>query len=115
MTFPRLIVFTACSISISIAIASESKAIPRFSLLSGTRCSVCHFDPQGSGLRTQLGWEMMNETGLVKWHGPDTSAESPTNSWYGGRVVPGGDARFQLVRVSTTNQELFIPMQLSAS
>src|SRR5437660_12569804 len=104
MTSPRLQLFA--SIVISIVIASNSFAIPRFSLLTGTRCSVCHFDPQGSGLRTQLGWEMMNETGLVKWHGEDTTDVTPTNSWYGGRVVPGRDARVQLVRVSTTHQDV---------
>lgn len=90
-------------------------AIPRFSLLTGTRCSACHFDPQGSGLRTELGWEMMNQTGLFHWGGPDTSEISPTNMLYNGMIVPGGDARFQLVRLSTTGQELLIPMQLTTS
>ena len=95
--------------------AAKCEAIPRFSLLTGTRCSACHFDPQGSGLRTELGWEMMNQTGLFQWGGPDTSAISPTNMLFNGMVVPGGDARFQLVRLSTTGQELLIPMQLTTS
>ncbi len=96
-------------------LAARSEAIPRFSLLTGTRCSACHFDPQGSGIRTELGWEMMNQTGLFQWGGPDTSSVSPTNMLYNGTVVPGGDARFQLVRYSKTNQELLIPMQLTTS
>ncbi len=96
---------------------SDVIAIPRFSLLTGTRCSVCHFNPQGSGLRTQLGWEMMNLTGLYKWSDPtlDTSGVMPTNLILGGHVVPGADARFQLVRLSSTGQELLVPMQLTAS
>ncbi len=98
-----------------LSLAANVQAIPRFSLLTGTRCSVCHFDPQGSGARTELGWEMMNETGLYKWHGPDTTGVLPTNLYFGGKAVPGGDARFQLVRIAATGQELFIPMQLSAS
>src|SRR5437868_167236 len=96
-------------------IATSADAIPRFSLLTGTRCSVCHFNPQGSGLRTELGWEMMNETGLVKWHGPDTTGAIPSNLLFSGHLVPGGDARFQLVRLASNGQELFIPMQLSTS
>jgi hypothetical protein len=90
-------------------------AIPRFSLLTGTRCSACHFDPQGSGLRTELGWEMMSQTGMFHWGGEDTSGIPATNMLYHGTVVPGGDARFQLVRLSTTGQELLIPMQLTTS
>ncbi len=94
---------------------SPANAIPRFSLLTGTRCSACHFDPQGSGIRTQLGWETMNEVGIFKWHGEDTSGNLPTNTMFNGLVIPGGDARFQLVRESKTHQELLIPMQLSGS
>lgn len=96
------------------AFSSKSEAIPRFSLLTGTRCSACHFDPQGSGIRTELGWEMMSQTGLFEW-GIDTSGIPATNTFYGDKVVPGGDARFQLVRLSTTGQELLIPMQLTTS
>jgi len=103
-------------------LTSRASAIPSFSLLTGTRCSACHYNPQGGGLRTQLGWEMMNETGIIKWPGTgqadtssDTSIGPPSNSFFNGLVPIGGDARFQLVRVSHTNQELLIPMQLSLS
>jgi hypothetical protein len=96
-------------------LTSSASAIPRFSLLTGTRCSVCHFDPQGSGLRTEIGWEMMNYTGMEQWGRPDTSGIPVSNSLYNGMVYPGGDARFQLVHYSKTNQELFIPMQLTTS
>ena len=95
--------------------ATSASAIPRFSLLTGTRCSVCHMNPQGSGLRTELGWEMMNQTGLFPWHGADTTGALPTNTLFGGRLIPGGDARLQLVRESHNGQEMLIPMQLSAS
>jgi hypothetical protein len=93
--------------------AKPCQAIPIFSLLTGTRCSVCHFNPHGGGLRTELGWEMMNYTGLFQWGRQDSNAVS--NSILNNMVYPGGDARFQLVRVSQTNQELLIPMQLSTS
>ncbi len=109
----------AALLLLSPLVARNARAIPRFSLLTGTRCSVCHFNPQGSGLRTQLGWEMMNETGLFKWHGlsEDTSASpsSPTNSLLGGLLVPGFDGRLQQVRLSRTGESMLIPMQTSVS
>lgn len=97
----------------------DAAALPRFSLLTGTRCSACHMNPQGSGLRTELGWQAMNETGIFKWHAAhdefDTNASTPTNTLYDGLFIAGGDARGQLVRVSTTGERLFIPMQLATS
>lgn len=108
----RPIVLLVFALSI---MGTSAFAIPRFSLLTGTRCSVCHLNPQGSGLRTELGWEMMNQTGLFQWHGADTSGIPATNTLFNGRVIPGGDARFQLVRESHNGQEILIPMQLSAS
>jgi hypothetical protein len=94
-------------------LAQPCQAVPLFSLMTGTRCSVCHFNPHGGGLRTELGWEMMNYTGLFQWGPQDSNAVS--NGLLNNMVYPGGDARFQLVRVSQTNQELLIPMQLSTS
>ncbi len=101
-------------LALSPLLAARCEAIPRFSLLTGDRCSSCHFNPQGSGIRNELGWEMMNQTGLFQW-GQDTSEISPTHSLFNGLIAPGGDARFQLVRLSTTGQELLIPMQLTTS
>ncbi|HEX5316928.1 MAG TPA: hypothetical protein VFX22_09795, partial [Candidatus Kapabacteria bacterium] len=103
-------VLIVVSVLLPLFLTTQCKAIPRFSLLTGTRCSACHFDPQGSGIRTELGWEMMSQTGMLLWGGMDTSGIPATNMLYHGTVVPGGDARFQLVRLSTTGQELLIPM-----
>ena len=111
----RLLYSTAIIVLVGTVIPRVSTAIPSFSLLTGTRCSACHFDPQGSGIRTELGWEMMCQTGLFHWNGADTSGNPLTNTLFDGKVIPGGDARFQLVRDSKTNQELFIPMQLTTS
>src|ERR1019366_4334980 len=95
-SFRSLILIISLTI-FGLSVGERSEAIPRFSLLTGTRCSVCHFDPQGSGLRTELGWEMMNKTGALQWGGVDTSSVSPTNALYNGMLYPGADARFQLV------------------
>jgi hypothetical protein len=112
MLFRRNLKVTA-TLALGLLLAEPCQAIPVFSLLTGTRCSVCHFDPHGGGLRTELGWEMMNYTGLMQWGGQDSIAVS--NALFNNMVYPGGDARLQLVRVTQTNQELLIPMQLTTS
>lgn len=106
LTFVLLVIFF---------LSESALAIPRFSLLTGTRCSACHFDPQGSGIRTELGWSSMNEVGLFKWRNSANDTVSPTNKLFNGMFIPGLDARLQLVRVTKTGQELLIPMQLSTS
>lgn len=69
MTSSHLRVALLCLTFIGIlAVTGDSaRAIPRFSLISGTRCSACHLNPQGGGLRTELGWDAMNETGAWRW------------------------------------------------
>src|SRR5438128_10443826 len=63
----RTTVSLMLSLVVILSAASGVRALPRFSLLTGTRCSACHFDPQGSGIRTELGWSYMNNTGAFKW------------------------------------------------
>lgn len=102
-----------------ILLDSQAHALPRFSLLSGTRCSACHVNPQGGGLRTELGFQMMSETGLWKWSTPTEEEELlgavPTNTFLDGMIMPGGDLRVQQVRRSTDGTRLLIPMQISPS
>jgi hypothetical protein len=48
-------------------VGARAGATPRLALLSGTRCSACHFTPHGGGIRTELGWGAMNEVGAWRW------------------------------------------------
>jgi hypothetical protein len=57
------------AVSLLAAEAGTLYAIPRFSLLTGTRCSACHFNPQGGEIRTELGWSAMNKTGAFSLFG----------------------------------------------
>jgi hypothetical protein len=60
----------------------------------------------------------MNEVGLWKWSEPASEeeamlAEPATNVMANGLIMPGVDVRVQQVRLSTTGERLFIPMQMS--
>lgn len=130
----KRLLFCVIGLVTFIGLASDASALPRFSLLTGTRCSACHVNPQGSGLRTELGWQMMNETGLLQWQRkasvetsddpfaeleasadttPSAEPEIPTNTLYDGLLIPGLDTRLQWVKLSTTGERKIIPMQLT--
>jgi hypothetical protein len=105
-------------LSLLLLTATSVNATPRIALLSGTRCSACHVNPQGGGLRTDLGFSAMNEVGLWKWSAPkegeeELLSEPSTNLMANGLIMPGIDVRVQQVRLSTTGKPAFIPMQLS--
>lgn len=92
-------------------------ALPRFSLLSGTRCSACHFNPQGSGIRNELGWSSMNQVGAISPSsiGLDSLFAAETNSHWDGLVTFGLDVRLQMAKLGRTADapRKFIPMQLA--
>lgn len=113
------------SLVLFLGASTTASALPRFALLSGTRCSACHVNPQGSGLRTELGWQMMNETGMLQWSPKPEVAEGDefsdleameeapaTNSFFNGLASVGADMRFQWVR-SASGERRIIPMQIS--
>jgi hypothetical protein len=99
--------------------AERLHALPRFALLTGTRCSACHFNPQGSSIRTELGWSTMNETGAVKPEeiglGALYGAES--NSFFDGLLTLGLDTRIQVAKLGRppNDKRKIIPMQVAPS
>jgi hypothetical protein len=99
------------------ASAGTLAALPRFALLTGTRCSGCHFNPQGGGIRTELGWSSMNEVGLIKPSsiGLDSLLPTETNTLWDGLVTFGLDTRFQIAKLGRppAAERKFIPMQLA--
>jgi len=97
--------------------AGRLNALPRFSLLSGTRCSACHFNPQGSGIRTELGWSTMNQVGAISPSsiGLDSLFAAETNSYWDGMVTFGLDVRLQVAKLGRSSDapRKVIPMQLA--
>lgn len=101
------------------ASAETLQALPRFSLLTGTRCSACHFNPQGSGIRNELGWSSMNQVGAISPSslGLDSLYAAETNTLFDGLVTLGLDARLQMAKLghTATTPRKIIPMQLAPS
>lgn len=96
---------------------NPASALPRYSLLTGTRCSACHVNPQGSGLRTELGFSAMNEVGALSPSalGLDSLFNDQTNTFWNGLLTLGMDVRIQsavMGRPPDAPRRL-IPMQLS--
>jgi hypothetical protein len=118
MTIPRFsVLFSLLAVMMATSLVSTASALPRFALLSGTRCSACHFNPQGGGQRTELGWSMMNATGAVSLAtlGLDSVFPEFSNSYLDGLITPGHDTRLQWVKVGEIGKErrIIIPMQLT--
>jgi hypothetical protein len=97
------------------ALAGRLEAHPRFSLLTGTRCSACHYNPQGSGPRTELGWSTMNQVGMISPSslGLDSLYAAETSLMFDGMLTLGLDFRLQLAKIGRppATQRLLIPMQ----
>lgn len=90
-----LLVFAVCS-----AIGTVS-ALPKFSLLTGNRCSNCHVSVAGGGQRNDLGWYSYSDVSLIPREGSFLSglyAGDTSNSFFGGKLMLGLDMRAQTTR-----------------
>jgi hypothetical protein len=102
------------ALAIILIAADPASALPRYSLLTGTRCSACHFNPQGSGIRNELGWSSMNQVGAI---GLDSLlGEQSTNTFFDGLLTIGFDGRAQIAKQGHTpdaDREIIFPMQFA--
>ena len=95
-------------------------ATPEFSLWTGNKCSTCHINAQGGGLRNEFGWAFAKDASFLV--AKDISlqnlfdlAGTTTNSHFGGLFSLGTDMRFQYIRSHKTEDAIsrIIPMQAS--
>lgn len=84
-----------CFLSIS------AHALPRMSLTAGTPCRGCHFNPNGGGGRTELGWSSMNHTAAVTYDkiGLKSLHNQKSNGIADGLITLSYDVRIQGVRL----------------
>jgi hypothetical protein len=102
---------------LALLLPTTTRALPRFALLTGTRCSACHYNPTGGGMRTELGWSAMNRVGAID---PDSIGlgalfAGESNSMADGLFTLGFDTRLQSAKIGRPPNEhrMIIPMQLA--
>jgi hypothetical protein len=81
--------------------SASASAIPQFSLISGNRCSGCHVNVQGSGLRTNLGWYSYMDVSMIPREGSFLSglyAGDESNQFLDDKLTLGMDIRVQNTR-----------------
>lgn len=101
------------------ALCAEARALPRFSLLYGDRCSVCHYNPHGSSIRNDLGFSTMSEVSAFV---PDSIGlgwlyADKTRALWDGLVEFGFDGRLQVAKLGRPPNDIrrVIPMQVAPS
>lgn len=100
-----------------IVIALPLYATPELALYSGNRCSECHLNSAGSGMRSEFGWTFgkditflqPKDVGLEKIY----SIDKEDYSWFNGLLSFGRDFRYQSVRShkSEDADRKYFPMQ----
>lgn len=115
-TVRRAVVTAAMTLVLS-GIFNDALAVPRFTLLSGSRCSNCHFNPQGSGIRNEFGWMSMNESGALGLEKVGLGGlKGESNTYFNDVLTLGLDGRLQYFKTGRPpfTNDRFIPMQLAA-
>lgn len=100
-------------ICILIVSLSISFALPRFSVINGASCIVCHVNPTGSGLRNSHGNDVvaLEELPLKRW------LDKGNEDWDGyitDNIQIGGDFRLQTIQydnTDSTRKMAIFPMQ----
>ncbi|MBM4344785.1 MAG: hypothetical protein FJ100_15570 [Deltaproteobacteria bacterium] len=80
--------------------SAAADALPRMTLMAGSRCSNCHVNPQGSGTRTEFGFYSMAQNGAVTWDklGWQSFHDLSDNRLFDGRLTLGMDLRSQMAK-----------------
>jgi hypothetical protein len=99
-------------------INNKSLATPEFAQWTANRCSTCHNNMQGGGLRTEFGMNFSKDASILPLNKIGFSDSlNLTNKFdlLGSPFSVGTDLRFQLIRSFKTEdaQRRFIPMQAS--
>ena len=110
-----------CCLAFMLAVLAPAAvhALPRYALLTGTRCSACHVNPQGGSLRTELGFQTMNTVGAFDMDslGLGWLAAGGSNTLADGMITFGLDTRLQVAKLGRPPNDVrrVIPMQVAPS
>lgn len=89
------------SLCTTLLLASTAHALPRMTLTAGSRCSNCHVNPQGGGLRNDMGFYALAQAGMVTWEqvGWQKFHDLSDNQALDGRLTYGFDYRGVLAKL----------------
>lgn len=102
-----------------------AEALPRMTLTAGSRCSNCHVNPQGGGLRNDMGFYALAQSGMVTWDkvGWQKFHDLSDNQAMDGRLTYGFDYRGVVAKLGAPRwgsdgqvvepSRIAIPMQFS--
>lgn len=87
--------------------AGTAEALPRMSATAGSPCSTCHYNSDGGGLRSEIGWGTQWMTGAFDHEqtGLGFLYEQDTNQVLDWLAV-GGDMRIQMARLGEPTASL---------
>lgn len=106
--------------AVALATYAQSFATPQLASYAGNRCSTCHVEASGSGMRNDFGWNFGRDVALFhpKAIGIDelyALVDKDDYAYFDGIFAAGADLRFQTVRSHKTDQSkrVYYPMQAS--
>lgn len=86
--------FAAVALGLLVGLwSAPAGAVPRMSVTAGSPCTTCHVNPTGGGLRNAIGFESMDDVGLIEY------GVSPHNALFDDLLTLGADVRIQVVRL----------------
>lgn len=99
---------SALAVALALALSAQAvNALPRMTLMAGSRCSNCHVNPQGSGTRTEFGFYSMAQNGATTWDklGWQSFHDLGDNRLFDGRLTLGMDLRSQMAKFGVPRWE----------
>ena len=108
-----VIIFVVCSVF-------DLKSAPEFALWTGNKCTTCHLNQQGGGMRNEFGWSFPKDASLFSTEDEPLKAfynlfDKQSYGYLDKRIAFGTDFRMQTIRSHKTPDAVrrYIPMQMS--
>lgn len=121
----RTLALTVVAATLGLWALPAAEALPRLTLASGSRCGNCHVNPQGGGLRNDMGFYSLAQAGMITWDkvGWQKFHDLSDNQALGGRLTYGFDYRGVVAKLGAPRwgsdaqvvepERIAIPMQFS--
>lgn len=107
-------------IILSLSLFYSAFGTPEFSLWTGNRCSMCHINQQGGGMRTDFGWKFGKDASVLSFEDIGIKSlmdfiDKEKYSYFDGLFAWGVDFRYQTARSHKADNAVrkYFPMQAS--